>query len=105
MEKDMRKIGIHIVRQGNVLKVKVGKHKAELIPMDDTTQTYPFFAFAQWITETAVAVLEPIKAKGFVASDDNKQAAKSSLKLLGINDDTATDNVIRQIHEDQFGGR
>lgn len=106
IEEEMRKVGISITRSGDTIKLKVGKHKAELFPIEGKTQTYPFFAVAQWMTETAVAMLEPLKQKEVVFSKENRQAAKNSIKLLGLDDsDAVTDNIMRQIHEDNFGSK
>lgn len=106
MEDQLRSVGIKIIRQDDKIKVQVGKHKAELMPLEDKTQTYPFFAFAQWVTETAVAILAEKQGKQVVLSTENKQAAKSALESIGFEaNEKTTDNVIAQIHENMFGGK
>lgn len=105
-EEQMRKVGIKIIRQGDRIQLKIGKKTSELFPLEGTTQTYPFFVLAQWMSEMAVTVLAEMQGKQAVFSDSNKAAAKTALEDLGFEADTATtDRVIQQIHEDQFGGR
>ena len=105
-EAELRNVGISIVRQGEKIKIKVGKHEAELTPLEGKSQVYPFFAFAQWMTETAVGVLAEKQGKQAVFSSENREAAKSALESIGFEaDDNTADRVVTQIHEDLFGGR
>jgi hypothetical protein len=94
-------IPIKITRMGDKMKFKAGDFTLELkeIP-DGASQTYPLLLLDKFISDITTRLLEKeLEAR------HNRDAASRSLKLLGVDDDSVTDNVIKQIHEDQFGGQ
>lgn len=94
-------IPISIRRMGNTLKLRAGTYQLELKEIEGRNQVYPLLLLDKFISDVAVKLL-----KDEIDKRENKAAAKTSLQMLGVgNTDEAADNVIRQIHEDQFGGQ
>lgn len=94
-------IPVKITRMDDRIKLKAGDYTLELkqIP-DGASQTYPLLLLDKFVSEVTTKLLEKeLEAR------HNRDAAARSLRNLGVSEDEAADNVIRQIHNDQFGGQ
>jgi hypothetical protein len=90
-------IPIKITRRGERIQLKCGDYQLELIELYEGSQTYSLLLLDKFVSEVAMK-----KLKEHIEKQDQRKAISESLK---IDDAVITDNVIKQIHEDMFGGQ
>jgi len=90
-------IPIKITRKGDRIKLKCGGYTLELQEIYEGSQTYSLLILDKFLTEVTTIML-----KKEIENRINRSTVKSSLNIY---DDVATDNVIKQIHEDLFGDK
>lgn len=97
MDKVLPNILIKIHRVNDKLKFEAGDYKLVLNPVYKGAQTYPLLVLDKFITEVTTKLLQ-----AEVDKQEQKKAVAKSLKDMDM-DVSATDNVVKQLHEREFG--
>lgn len=98
-EKQLPILPIKITREGSKLKLNYGNYILRLNEIDNKSQTYSGLILDKFISQVTMEMLQ-----GQIEKNANRQAVRESLINLNVEQDL-TDNVIRQIHDDLFGGK
>lgn len=90
-------IPIKIIRKGERIQLKCGDYQLELKELYEDSQTYSLLLLDKFVTEVTTIMLQKE-----IEKQDKRRSVKKS---LGLEDEVATDNVIKQIHEDLWGNK
>jgi hypothetical protein len=93
---DIPRIAMKIVRKDDKVKVTIGKYSITMNPLPDTSQSYDFVTFEQFITNTAQLLYSEIV---------KKEQAKENIRqaLLGGAEEAGEQEMISKLLEE--GGK